>query len=100
MWAGRGLVQVIALTESADPAHGVQTLLKGCETAIRAAAVPVATVVCAPRIVLGLGAISNADDTDANSQDERQEFHGHLLVTPAINVYRHNERHPEKRGVT
>jgi hypothetical protein len=72
------LVQVIALTEPANPAHGVQTLLKGCEAAIRAAAVTVASVVCTPRIVLGLSAISDADDSDANSQDEKQEPHGHL----------------------
>jgi hypothetical protein len=30
-------VQVITLTESADTAHGLQTLLKGCEAAIRTA---------------------------------------------------------------
>jgi hypothetical protein len=80
MWSGRWLVQVIALTESADPAHGVQTLLKGREAAIRAATVTIATVVCAPRVVLRFGAISNADDANANSQDEDQEPHGRLLV--------------------
>ena len=67
MWSGRGLIQRIAITEPANPAYGVQTLLEGCEAAIRAAAVSVATVIRAPRIVLGLGTISNADDTDANS---------------------------------
>ena len=66
------LVQVIALTEPADTAHGLQTLLKGCEAAIRTAAVPVATVVSAPRIVLRFGAIFDADDTDANSQNKNK----------------------------
>jgi hypothetical protein len=38
----------------------------------------------APRIVLGLGAISNAEDTDANSQHKQREPHGGLLVAPDI----------------
>jgi hypothetical protein len=70
MGFGWRLVQVVALTEAADPAHGIQTLLKGCEAAIRAAAVPVATVVCAPWIVLRFGVISNPDNAEANSQYE------------------------------
>jgi hypothetical protein len=79
MWAGRRLVkvQVIALTEPADPAHGVQTLLKGCEAAICPAEAP---IIRAPRIVLGLGTISESDDTDANSQHEQQESHSRDLV--------------------
>jgi hypothetical protein len=36
-------------------------------------------VIGAPRIVLGLGACSNADDTDANSRHEQQEPHNRLL---------------------
>jgi hypothetical protein len=79
MWSGRGLVQVIALTETANPAHGIQTLLKCCEPTI--CATELATVICAPRIVLGLGKICEADDTDANSQREQQELHHRLLVT-------------------
>jgi hypothetical protein len=88
MWSGRWLVQVIALTKSADPAHGVQALLKGCEAAIRAAAVPVATVVCAPGIILRLGTISNADDADAHSQGKQQEPHSRLPVPLATRCAR------------
>ena len=67
MWSWRWLVLRIAVAEPANPAHGVETLLKGCETAVRAAAVSAVAVVRAPRIILGFGAISRSDDTDANS---------------------------------
>jgi len=70
MWSRRRLIQVVELAKPADPAHGVQTLLKGCEAAIRAAAVRVSTVVCAPWIVLSFGATSNADDANTNYQHE------------------------------
>ena len=78
----------IPLAVTAKSARGFHALLKCCEAAIRAAAVVAHTVVCAPRIVLGLGACSNADHTDANSQHEQQEPHGSLLGWPsAINPY-------------
>jgi hypothetical protein len=60
MRPGRGLVLVIDLTEPSDPAHGVQTLLKGCEAAV--CSIEFAIVVRAPRIVLGFGACFNADE--------------------------------------
>ena len=56
----------ISIAKATDPAHGVHALLKRCEPTIRTAAVVPATVIGTPRIVLGLGAISNADESDAN----------------------------------
>jgi hypothetical protein len=62
------LVLRVSLAEAANPTHVGQALLKGREPTILAAK-PV-SVNRAPRIVLGHGAISNADDANANSQDE------------------------------
>src|SRR6516162_8951063 len=76
----------ISLAIAAETPGRLHALFKGYETAIRAAATP-ATVVRTPRIVLGLGACSNADDADANSQHEQQEPHGRLPVPPNINAY-------------
>ena len=77
------LILRIRLAKATDPAHGVQTLLERCEPAIcTAATVPATTIIGAPRIVLGLGACSNTDDTDANSQHEQQEPHSGLLGWP------------------
>jgi hypothetical protein len=56
----------IWLAITAEPARGVHALLECHKPAIRAAAA--AAVVRTPRIVLGFGACSNADDTDANAQ--------------------------------
>jgi hypothetical protein len=64
----------IWLAEAAEPPGGIHALFKGYETAIRAAA-RLTAVKRAPRIVLGFGACSNADETDANSQHEQQEPH-------------------------
>jgi hypothetical protein len=80
MRSGRGLVQVIAITEAANPAHGVQALLKGCEAAICPTERTI--VIRAPRIVLCFSGFFNADDTEANSQREQQGSHGRLLVDP------------------
>ena len=74
----------VRLAVAAKSARGIHALFKAYETAIRAA---LATVVRTPRIVLGLGACSNADDADANSQHEQQEPHSRLLVPPNINAY-------------
>src|SRR5262249_35987641 len=69
--------------KATDPAHGVQTLLKCCEPAIcTAATVPTTAIIGAPRIVLGLGACPNTNDTDADSQHEQQKPHSHLLGWP------------------
>ena len=75
----------IPLAVTAKSARGFHALLKCCEAAIRAAAVVAHTVVCAPRIVLGLGACSDTDDTDAKSQHEQQGPHGDLLGWPLSN---------------
>jgi len=74
----------ISLAIAAETPGRLHALFKGYETAIRAA---LATVVRAPRIILCLGACSNADDADANSQHEQQEPHSRLLVPPNINAY-------------
>jgi hypothetical protein len=65
--SGRGLILRIGLAESADPTHGVLTLLKRCEATIRAAA-PTA-VIRAPRIVLGAGRRSNRGDADTKDPE-------------------------------
>jgi len=70
----------IRLAVAAKSARGVHALLKCCEAAIRAAAR--IAVIRAPRIVLGFGACSNADDRDTNSQHEQQEPHSRLLGWP------------------
>jgi hypothetical protein len=66
MRSRRGLVLRIRFAKAADPAHVFQTLLKCCEPTIPTASTAF-TILRTPRIVLGLGAISNADHTDANS---------------------------------
>src|SRR5215467_13662718 len=77
------LILRIPLAKATDPTHGVQTLLKCCEPAIcTAATVSTTAIIGAPRIVLGVGACSNTDDTDADSQHEQQEPHSHLLGWP------------------
>ena len=86
MRPGRGNILRVRLAVAAKSARGIHALFKAYETAIRAAAIP-ATVVRAPRIILCLGACSNADDADANSQHEQQEPHSRLLVPPNINAY-------------
>src|SRR5262249_41367748 len=81
MRSGRRNILCIRLAVAAKSARGVHALLKCCEATIRAAIIETA-VNCAPRIVLGLGACSDADDTDANSQHEQQEPHTRLLGWP------------------
>jgi hypothetical protein len=69
MWSRWGLILSISSAEPANPGHGVQTLLKRREAAIRTAptAEVAAAIVSAPRIILGFSAISKADDTDADT---------------------------------
>jgi hypothetical protein len=57
----------ISLAIAAETPGRLHALFKAYETAIRAA---LATVVRAPGIVLGLGACSDAYNSDANSQHE------------------------------
>jgi len=79
MRSGRGNILRIKVAKASHPSRGFHALFKGYETAIRAAADCSTAVNRAPRIVLGLGACSNADDTDANSQHQQQEPHNRLL---------------------
>jgi hypothetical protein len=72
----------IWLAKAAKPPRSGHALLKGYEAAIGAAASSSLAVNRAPRIVLGLGTCSSADDTDANSQHEQQEPHCRLLEWP------------------
>jgi len=75
------LVLRIRLTIAAEPSRSFHALLKGRETAIRPAARCSLAVNRAPRIILCLGACSNADDGEANSrQEEEQELHGRLPI--------------------
>jgi hypothetical protein len=39
-----------------------------------------AAVNCAPRIVLSLSAFFRSDESEANSQNKKQDLHGRLLV--------------------
>src|SRR5262245_1232691 len=88
MRSGRRNILCIRLAVAAKSARGVHALLKCSEATIRAAIIDTA-VTCTPRLVLRLGACSDADDTDANSQHEQQEPHSRLLgVAPSvINAY-------------
>src|SRR6516165_6210520 len=61
----------IRLAIAAEPSRGFHALLKAREAAICPAAIRSTVIQRAPRIVLSLGARSNADDTDANSQHEQ-----------------------------
>jgi hypothetical protein len=91
MRSRRRLVLCIRLTITAEASRGFHALLKGRETAIRPAARCSLAVNRAPRIILCLGACSNADDGEANSrQEEEQELHGRLPIlgfSPSINAY-------------
>jgi hypothetical protein len=72
----------IPIAKASEPKRGGHALFKAYETAIRASADSPAAVNRAPRIVLGFGACSNADDRDANSQHEQQQPHSRLLGWP------------------
>ena len=76
-WAAQGLIGTILYAEPSF-VDSSQALFKSSEPANHNT-VPIYP---APRIVLGLGAISNAEDADANSQQEQRGPHGHLLVAP------------------
>jgi hypothetical protein len=70
----------IWLTQAAEPACCLHALFERHKPTICATANCSPAVNSTPRIVLGFCAISNADDTEANSQDEYKEVHGRLLV--------------------
>jgi hypothetical protein len=69
MWSRRRLVLRIRLAKAAKPPRCIHALTKGHESAVRTASS--ATVNRAPRIILGLGAISNADENSAKYQQEQ-----------------------------
>ena len=73
MWSGWSHVLRIRLAQAAEPAGGLHALFKRHKPAVCAAASRSTTVNRAPRIVLRFDVISNADDTDANSQ-RKQKF--------------------------
>jgi len=87
MRSGWRLVLCIDVAKAAEPASGGHALFKAYETAIRAAAF-LAAIIRAPRIVLGFGACSNANDIDANSQYEQQELHGSLPLLGSLSRYK------------
>jgi hypothetical protein len=70
MWPGWRLVLRIRLAKASYSAHCVQALLECRKPAIRAAVMS-AIVIGAPRIVLGLSMLSNAHNSDANTQHEQ-----------------------------
>jgi hypothetical protein len=68
MWSRWRLVLRILLAKAADPAHGVQTLLKCSEPTIHAAAAHIAAAVGrAPRVILRLGLRTHPANARANS---------------------------------
>jgi hypothetical protein len=70
MWPGWRLVLRIRLAKASYSAHCVQALLERRKPAIRAAVMS-AIVIGAPRIVLGLSTLSNAHNSDADTQREQ-----------------------------
>src|SRR5215469_2620167 len=93
----RRYVLRIRLAKAAESPCGIHALFKAYEPAIRTPA-SLATVNRAPRIVLGLGAISSADETDSNYQQQHQEPHGRLLATPStVNARPRILFHPARR---
>jgi len=73
-----GLICTILYAEPANSADIGQTLLKTCKPAILGTGA--VAILRAPWIILGFGAISKANDSDANSQREQQEPHGSLMA--------------------
>lgn len=84
MRSGGRLICIISNTETADTPDSGQALLKTDEATIdRTVWGP--RIFRTPGIVLGLGAISEADDTDAR-QNQQQEPHRGLLMRRNINA--------------
>ena len=96
----RRYVLRIRLAKAAESPCGIHTLFRAYEPAIRTPA-SLATVNRAPWIVLGLGAVSSADETDSNYQQQQQEPHGRLLVAPSnMNASPRILFHPARRPTT
>ena len=68
----RWLVLRISIAEPTDPTYRVQTLLKGCEAAIRPAAAHAASIIGAPWIILSFGGCPYCNGNNVDSQQEQQ----------------------------
>jgi hypothetical protein len=77
--AGRRLICIISNAETADTPDSSQALLKSDEATIDGT-IWSPRIFRTPGIVLGLGAILNAKDTDASCNHEQQEPHRRLLM--------------------
>ena len=78
----RGLIRTILYAEPANTTDIGQALLKTCKPAILGTGA--VAILRAPWIILGFGAISKANDSDANSQREQQEPHGSLMASSSV----------------
>jgi hypothetical protein len=87
MGSGWRHVLRIWLAQAAEPACRRHALIERHKSTICATTGRAAAVNGAPWIVLRLSAISNADETDANSHDEKQEPHGRLLEPLGTDTY-------------
>jgi hypothetical protein len=83
--AGRRLICIISNAETADTPDSGQALLKSDEATIHGT-IWSPRIFRTPGIVLGLSAISDAEDTDANCKHEQQEPDRRLLMCRNIYV--------------
>jgi hypothetical protein len=74
----KGSVCIISYTEPAYSADGGHALLEADKTAVHASGS--ATVLCAPRIILGFGPRSYSDGKNENSHREYRYSHECLLL--------------------
>jgi hypothetical protein len=82
--AGRRLICIISNAETADTPDSGQALLESDEATIDGT-IWSPRIFRTPGIVLGLGAILNAKDTDASCNHEQHEPHRRLLMR--CNIY-------------
>lgn len=74
MRSGRRLIHIIADTEPANSADGIQTLLKSHKAAVRGSAGS-RSILSAPRIILRLGRFFVAEEGYRKPNDEQQTSH-------------------------
>jgi len=72
MWSGWGLVSIVLHAEPANSADSGKALLKADKTAIHRASHVAATVLRAPRIILGFCGSDQPDGCCENSQYREQ----------------------------